>query len=146
MISTVVFLPQNYYKFSLRKSKTDINPNTDLSKCMSPDSYWETNDTLSMLELEQLRPSVVISFNGRHKEVIEKVGFNHIQINDPSWILQGGSGVLKENRSWFRLVDDSVAHQLVDSYLEQIDDNYSRKKDAVKIYLLKYYDDWKNTS
>jgi hypothetical protein len=134
----------NYYKFSLSKSGNDVNPDKDLSKHLPPDSYWKANDKLSMLELELLNPVVIISFNGRHNEEINQAGFNLIEINDPSWILQGGSGVLKETGRWYRKVDEPAVHRLVDSYLKQIDDKYSGKRDAVKIYLLKYYDGWKN--
>lgn len=135
----------NYYKFSLSKSGNDINPNNDLSKLLPPNIYWDANDELSMIELEFLKPSVILSFHGRHNGVIRRAEYNIIEINDPSWILQGGSGVLKESGSWYKKTDDPKVHQLVDSYLGQIDDQYSCKKDAIKIYLLKYYNDWKNT-
>lgn len=135
----------NYYKFSLSKSKKDINPDKKLKFHLSLERYWKTNDILSMLELETLNPSIIISFHGRHNEVIKKAGYEVITINDPSWILQGGSGVLQESGSWFRKIDDPIVYQLVDSYLQQIDGPYSGKRDAIKIYLLKYYSDWKSS-
>jgi len=135
----------NYYKFSLSVNGNDVNPDSDLIKHQSPKLYWEENDKLSILELAMLKPSIVLSFNGRHNNVIKKRGFNFIKINDPSWILQGGSGVLSQNGSWYRKVEDEVAHQLVDSYLQQIDNKYTGKKEAIRIYLLKYYKDWKST-
>jgi hypothetical protein len=39
-------------------------------------------------------------------------------------------------------VKDGVALKLVSGYVKQIGDHYSGKKEAVKIYLLKYYQDW----
>lgn len=135
----------NYYKFSLADNGNDVNPDNDLSKHQSPELYWEENDKLSISELRLLKPSIVLSFNGRHNNVIKKQGLNFIKINDPSWILQGGSGVLKQSGRWFRKIDDDTAHQLVDSYLKQIDEKYTGKKEAIKIYLMKYYSDWKST-
>ena len=68
-----------------------------------------------------------------------------IKINDPSWILQGGGGHLKVSGSWYRDLDGSGVHKIIESYLEQIDDKYATKTDAVRIYLLRYYSDWVNT-
>ena len=135
----------NYYKFSFSNNGKDVNPNTDLSKYQSPELYWEENDKLSIAELSLLKPSIVLSFNGRHNNVIKEQGVSFIKINDPSWILQGGSGVLTQNGSWFRQIDDDTVHQLVTSYLNQIDEKYAGKKEAIQIYLMKYYSDWKST-
>lgn len=135
----------NYYKFSFSDNGNDVNPDTDLKNHQSPDLYWEENDKLSIFELNELKPSVVLSLNGRHNDVIKKQGFNFVKINDPSWILQGGSGVLKQDGSWFKEIDNNTLHHLIDSYLNQIDDKYAGKKEAIKIYLMKYYSDWKDT-
>ena len=133
----------NYYKFSFSDDKgNDINPDSHLEE---PEVYWSENDELSKYELDFLQSSIVISFNGRHNKVIEEQGYGFIRINDPSWILRGGSGVLSKNGSWFRETDDSVVDRLVDGYVNQIDGQYSGKKEAIKIYLMKYYNDWKNT-
>ncbi|MDH5718958.1 MAG: hypothetical protein OEZ22_15125 [Spirochaetia bacterium] len=134
----------NYYKFSFRYNGNDVNPNTDLSNHESPDLYWQENDELSVSELELLQPSMILSFKGRHNDIIKKQGYNYIEINDPSWILQGGGGVLKKGGSWDLETHDNSVHQLVDSYLNQINDKYSAKKEAIRIYLLKYFNDWKN--
>jgi len=132
----------NYYKFSFSDDGNDVNPDSDLQ---SPETYWEENDKLSMSELGLLEPSVVLSFNGRHNNVIKKQGINFIKINDPSWILQGAGGHLKEGDSWYRVIKQVGANKLVESYLEQISGKYAGKKDAIKIYLLKYYSDWTST-
>ena len=91
-----------------------------------------------------MKPTVILSFNGRHNKIIKEANFNLIKVNDPSWILQGGSGVLKQNSSWDKKTDDKNINNLIDSYLEQIDGKYMGKRDAIKIYLMKYYTDWKN--
>ena len=133
----------NYYKFSLNDGKRDINPNRKLN---NPDSYWELNDALSSRELEFLKPEVIISFQGRHNTVIRKNGFlNLVTVNDPSWILQGARGCLKENGSWYRMQTDTNVIALLTKYISQIDKNgYQRKTEAVKIYLGKYFYDWSN--
>jgi len=139
----------NYYKFSFNDSGKDINPERDLHKYLSPENYktyTTTSDALVMSELKLLNPSLVISFRGRHTKEIKKAGFDLITINDPSWILQGGSGVLKNTGKWHRKIEDSTAQQLVNSYVDQLDSQYAGKKEAVKIYLLKYYDDWKRSN
>jgi len=135
----------NYYKFSLSNEGKDINPNSDWKEKIDQELYWKENDYLSSFELKELKPSVVLSFNGRHSNIIKKQGFNVIKINDPSWILRGGSGVLKQHGSWFKEVDNDTVNYLVKSYIKQIDSKYTGKREAIKIYLLKYYSDWKNT-
>ncbi len=139
----------NYYKFSLNKGGRDINPNRDLKKYNVPQLYWRKNDELSAEELECLKPRTILSFRGRHvkaiKDVVSKMGGDSIaieEINDPAWILRGGGGLLKKGRGWDRAVDDKGIYKLVNSYIDQIDDKYSGKKEAVKIYLIKYYSDW----
>ena len=138
----------NYYKFSLNDNRTDINPDGKLFKYISPNIYWEENDRLSQLETDTLKPKTIISFKGRHNNVLKRGNVEFININDPSWILRGGGGHLKASGSWYRDLDDSGVHKIVESYLEQleqIDDKYAAKTDAVRIYLLRYYSDWVNT-
>ena len=137
----------NYYKFSFNDSGKDINPDGDLSECLSSKNYRTyitESDSLAISELNLLNPSLVISFNGQHTKKIEDSGYNLITINDPSWILQGGGGCLKETGSWYREIKDPKVLQLVDSYISQLDSQYKGKKEAVKIYLLKYFDEWQN--
>ncbi len=140
----------NYYKFSLCLPGKDLNPDKSLGDHMSPEDYWKVNDGLSESELSCLKPSTIISFKGRHNNILKSSSRNGVPlvktINDPSWILRGASGVLNENGSWYRKTDDKKAVHLVDSYLDQIDGKYSGKKSAIKIYLLKYFDDWMNSS
>ena len=131
----------NYYKFSLNKGKKDINPN---SKLHNLDVYWKLNDDLSLKELEFLKPKVIISFRGRHIDAIKSAGFTNLFIvNDPSWILHGGSPCLKESGSWYREPKDTTVEDLITKYISQINDGkYSKKKHAIEIYLRKYYYDW----
>jgi hypothetical protein len=132
----------NYYKFSLNDKKRDINPNSRLS---NPDVYWKLNDDLSLKELVFLNPEIIISFKGRHNDVIKKAGYSNLVIvNDPSWILQGGSRSLKESGSWYREPKDTIVEDLITKYIAQFNNKkYSKKRDAVKIYIRKYYYDWK---
>lgn len=133
----------NYYKFSLSLPGNDINPDKGLSKHLSPDDYWEANDKLSLSELDMLDPSIVISFNGRHNNIIKNAGYVLLKINDPAWIKRGGGpGTLKEAGSWYRNIKNPIANELAEAYLNQIDETYSGKKPYLRTYLLKYYDDW----
>jgi len=143
----------NYYKFSLNNRKTDINPETKIFNFIKDKSqiekYWSINDELVKKELNTLKPNFILSFNGRKLKQIQQFserGCEIIKINDPSWILRGGSGVFKENRSWWKKAEncnDNEINDLVDKYLKYIGGNYSGKKESVRIYLLKYYSDWK---
>lgn len=135
----------NYYKFSFSADGHDVNPNSGLKEYQSPDNYWKENDSLSEIEITHLKPSTVLSFKGRHNKIIRGLGFNVVEFNDPSWILRGANGVLKKTGSWYRKRNDKQAKNLVTSYLEQIDGKYTGKKDAIEIYLLKYYHDWSST-
>jgi len=67
----------NYYKFNYHQEKTkkqkskDINPNS-----LNPEDYKEyfrINDELVKLELDTLKPELIMLFNGRHKEEIGKI-------------------------------------------------------------------------
>ncbi len=141
----------NYYKFSLNNGKTDINPETKIYNYIKSrkqiEEYYKINDELVEKEIKYLKPNIVISFKGRKLDKLNEFAKNKvIKINDPSWILQGGSGVLKSNGSWEKIAKrykDSEINKLVDYYCSNwITGNYNGKKDAVKIYLLKYYSDW----
>ncbi len=146
----------NYYKFSLNNGKSDINPETKISKYVNNkvqiENYWQINDELVKNELETLKPNIVLSFNGRKLNKLKQLAGKEckiIRINDPSWILQGGSGVFKENKSWWRKAEnckDNTINDLVNNYMNSIIGDYERKnkKEHVRIYLLKYYSDWKN--
>ncbi|QUM81681.1 hypothetical protein HWV01_16025 [Moritella sp. 5] len=134
----------NYYKFSMNDG-ADINPDHKLKNHQCPILYWSENDRLSSQELDALSPNTVISFNGRHNRILRQRDSEFIKINDPSWVLQGGGGHLKASGSWYRECADNEVISLIDGYLDQIDDKYSSKIDALKIYLLKYYSDWKCT-
>jgi hypothetical protein len=67
-------------------------------------------------------------------------------VNDPSWILQGARGCLKERGSWYIEPKDATVNDLITNYISQINNNsgYVKKKEAVRIYLRKYYYDWSN--
>jgi hypothetical protein len=131
----------NYYKFSLHDKNGDINPNYKLD---NPSVYWEINDQLVHKELDCLKPTNILSFNGRHVEILKTKRMKVECINDPAWILKGHGGTLKPNGEWDRKIKDETAIHLVNSYINQIKDKYAVKKEAVKIYLLKYFDDWGN--
>ncbi|HAT8493273.1 TPA: hypothetical protein RQK84_004380 [Vibrio vulnificus] len=134
----------NYYKFSLNDG-SDINPDQKLSGHQCPKLYWSENDRLAQKEIDTLKPNTILSFRGRHNALLENSQSTFIKINDPSWVLQGGGGQLKKEGSWYRECSDKVVIALVNAYLEQIDDKYVGKKEALKIYLLKYYSDWNCT-
>ena len=136
----------NYYKFSFKdisyKKSKDINPEK-LSPYFNPQNYYELNDQLSFTELNTLKPNVIISFKGRSNRIVEELGHQVLTINDPSWIKRGGSGCLKKSGSWYRNITDANVIDLINNYIEQIDgNNYGEKKDALNIYLSKYYSDW----
>lgn len=143
----------NYYKFSLNNGKTDINPETKIHKIITDklqiENYWTINDELVKKELAVLKPNFIISFNGRKLNKLKEFSDKErriIRINDPSWILQGGSGVFKENKSWWKKAEnckEKEVIELVNNYLKLITGNYKSKQDNVRIYLLKYYLDWK---
>ena len=135
----------NYYKFSLHYNKRDVHPNNKLKYICCPGCYWIINDELSNKELKMLNPSVIISFRGRHNNAIIEQGFEVIEINDPAWILRGGSGVLKPGASWDKKINDKTAEKLINKYIKQIDENYKGKKESIKIYLKKYFSDWITT-
>ncbi len=133
----------NYYKFSLHK-KIDINPN----HLESPEKYWELNDELALRELKELKPSIIITFQGRHVRFLEEQGLKVKIINDPAWILRGGRGCLKPTGNWGRKrseIRDQGIVPLVDNYVNDLRDSYKGKKEAVKTYLLHYHLDWLET-
>ncbi|MEN9354483.1 MAG: hypothetical protein RL318_1808 [Fibrobacterota bacterium] len=139
-----IVVATNYYKFSLSQGGKDINPELELPGTDAQKAeYRALNDRLVTLELTALKPSVVITFRGRHLEVLKRQVPAVLQINDPSWILQGARGVLKSGKSWDREHADPQARALAISYAGQIThERYRAKADSVAIYLLKYWADW----
>lgn len=130
----------NYYKFSLNKKgkKKDINPNN----LKNGDEYYKLNDELALKEIEVLQPSHIITFRGRHNSFLKKNGFIPHEINDPSWILKGGSGCLSQNGSWSRDNRDKKSVDLIGTYKENFKWRYAKKVNAISVYLMKYYSDW----
>jgi len=141
----------NYYKFSLNNGKTDINPETKIHSFINDETqikdYWSVNDELVKKELNALIPNHILSFNGRKlNKLNEFMDGKVIRINDPSWILQGGGGHLSKNGSWRKVangIKDKEINELINIYLKFITGDYKGKKDSVRIYLLKYYSNWK---
>ena len=114
------------------------------------EKYWTVNDELVKKELETLKPKIIISFNGRKLDKLNQYSDNNckvIKINDPSWILQGGGGVFSENKSWWKIASNcknKEIHNLVDNYLNYLISPYTGKiKERIRIYLLKYYMEWR---
>jgi hypothetical protein len=135
----------NYYKYSLHDKKKDINPNNiEKYKLTSKfiKEYLKINDELVTHEINYLKPNYIISFNGRNSSFL----MEPLIINDPSWILRGGGGNLSKNGKWEKIAKKYYkcsVNNLVDSYLKHIKNNYENKKNAIKTYLLYYYDQWK---
>lgn len=143
----------NYYKFSLH-GKKDINPvrrSKQFDDLIDADDYWRLNDELVLRELDVLKPDYVLAFHGRHERVLKDVArekdFKLKIINDPAWILRGAWGYLKPQGSWGSKtseIRDKELLSLIKSYLKNLGNHYQGKKEAVKIYLLKYYLDWQS--
>lgn len=142
----------NYYKFSLH-SKRDINP----KHLYDAKDYWDLNDKLVSCELDVLRPNYVLAFHGRHEPVLGnlamKNNFKLNIINDTAWILRGAWGYLKPQGRWGSKtseIQDKELLGIIEGYLKNFkssDDyknRYQAKRDAVKVYLLKYHLDWRN--
>jgi len=141
----------NYFKFSLNTNKRDINPillpknfNSDLS------DYFQLNDELVRKELEVLKPNYIFAIGNalfNHlKTNIKDNSIEIIKVNDPSWILRGGSGCLKPEGSWYNIVHEENfkdLKELLDGFQDQIIGNYGKRRDEVFIYLKKYALDWK---
>lgn len=149
----------NYYKFSLNNGNNDINPeptgknniNDYIKDKTQIKNYWSINDNLVRKEIDILNPKYIISFKGRKLRELKQISnkkFQVIAINDPSWILSGGTGVFSKNKSWWKKAEnckDKKIKELVNNYLESITGDYEikNKKESVRIYLLKYYSEWK---
>ena len=146
----------NYYKFSLNSGNADINPETNgkhkitayIEDKAQIQQYWAVNDKLVKKEIEILKPQFVLSFKGRKLNQLKALAgnsFTVIPVNDPAWILNGHGGHLSPGGSWQRFVagrknkalDDLVAH-----YLDYMSWRYASKKEAIGVYLKKYYYDW----
>lgn len=137
----------NYYKFSLHNGNGDINPNNKLVNYQSPDSYWNLNDELSLRELEELIPNVIISFQGRHNKILRKNKYNVIEVSDPAFILYGGYGHFSKGGSYYekaKKVKNEEIIKLVKIYSEQVNGEYRTKNkiNSVEIHFLKYYQEW----
>jgi len=142
----------NYYKFSLRKGKNkgskDLNPNS-FDNDVRFENYRVLNDDLVKREIAELRPKHVLVFGQRQLKLLNKIGqqlgFQVRRVNDTAWILRGGSGCLKSGKrgSWYREVKDVLYdNRMADSYLDHLKKPYKRRKNEVRVYLLKYYKDW----
>jgi len=147
----------NYYKFSLH-GKKDINPvqrsiqrSKQFDDLIDANDYWKLNDGLVLREIDRLRPNCVLAFHGRHEPVLRTLktekNFELYIINDPAWILRGAWGYLKPQGIWGSKtseIQDEKLLKIIGAYLEKLKGRYQTKKDAVKVYLLKYYLDWRN--
>ena len=154
----------NYYKFSIHRGRKDINPNGLRSDVLAREKYREyfrVNDELVELELDTLKPDVILLFRGAHlkklKEWKKSRGSSTriIIINDPSWILRGGGGCLKPEGSWGKIASEFDQNDMlkrhVTGYMSEIIGNhedvnksqsYRGKLKATEIYLLKYARIW----
>jgi len=147
----------NYYKFSLNNGNNDINPeptgknkiNVYIKDNAQIENYWTVNDNLVIKEIDALHPEYILSFKGRKLKKLKQISLNKfkvVEINDPSWILNGGGGHLSKNGSWWKKAmncKEIEINELVNHYLSFITGNYKWKKEGVRIYLLNYYSDWK---
>ncbi len=69
-----VIAVSNYYKFSLHTTR-DINPNTLRQYTATREKYSEylsLNDKLVQVELDYLKPKVILTFRGEHIRKIKK--------------------------------------------------------------------------
>lgn len=149
----------NYYKFSLNSGNNDINPeptgknkiNDYIKDNEQIENYWAINDNLVKKEIDTLKPKFILSFKGRKIKELQQISknkFKVIEINDPSWILNGG-GHLSKNGSWWKKAmncKETEINELVNHYLSFITGNYKGKKESIRIYLLNYYSDWKKNN
>ncbi|WP_143160362.1 hypothetical protein [Fibrobacter sp. UWEL] len=138
--------------YPLNSGKKDVNPDYGMGKFPKEEreAYWALNDALVEQELMVVQPRVVLSFRGRKlkklNELSKTLGYKLFAINDPAWILRGGSGKLKPGASWhneYDRLDDSVRN-LIDSYIGYLQDQYVCKAEGVKAYLAHYYNVFEN--
>lgn len=136
----------NYYKFSLNHGSRDLNPDGDMS-CIPEGEryrYWALNDLLVKEELSIIKPEAVLCFGGQKLRVLASLSgelrYNLLAVNDPSWILRGGAGVLKSG-TWREEYDalKSDVKNFIDSYACKLTGSYESKKNEVKAYLAHYY-------
>jgi hypothetical protein len=139
----------NYYKYSLKKNKKDLNPDNLNGNCKDAKPYFQINDSLVKSEINVLKPNVIFTFRGRQeyelKRIIKELELSTkiIVINDPAWILRGSNGCLKKGGSWDIQIQNEEVIQLVNGYLKNFDSNkYKSKIKDVEIYLKKYFHDW----
>jgi hypothetical protein len=145
----------NYYKFSLvRRSEKGRLNNQDpsrLGKTLVAEYARQMADDFCLPEIEVLKPRFVVAVTKAGPGILESIqgrkpGLRVIRVNDPSWILQGMSGVASPGGSWLNKVEngdipDEVAH-LIDGYARQCTGDYSHKREAVRVYLKKYWLDF----
>lgn len=147
----------NYHKFSLHRPGMrrggDIHPDKLGSYVLKPAAkgYWDLNDALASMELDFMVPTHVLTFRGRQARTLdglqEQYALSTWAVNDPSWILRGHGGCCSEGGSWWRKaqeVDDDRVRDLVSGYVDGLQGPYAGHRDAVEVYLLKYYADWCN--
>ncbi len=137
----------NFYKFSLNRKGRDFNPE-NLGEVHDPTAYRELNSRLCKLELDLLRPSTILSFKGWHNGFLRANGYSVVEISDPAFILYGGGGYFRKGGRYYEAADsvkDPTARELAKSYSERCGGRYRtmNKIDSVRIYLLKYYADWR---
>jgi hypothetical protein len=143
----------NYYKFSFNKGKKDINPESMLLKYVKKnivENFWGENDKLVKEEIDILSPKYIIVFKGRKYTKLRKMPNNSereiFEVNDPSWILRGGGGNLKDGKGWGMIVGkykNSEVYELIYNYSNKLCGNYKRKRESSFVYLLHYYHEWK---
>ncbi len=145
----------NFYKQSLRQGpgqRRDKNPRA-LSKAEQRSFVEQTLEHYVRPEIERLEPEVVIMFRGPHEREMKGLCKEHRAackvVNDPSWVKRGMGGVFRPGKSWGRKIEENEAslrpaRELVEALLPQCKTPYSAgKMDASRVYLLKYYLDWR---
>jgi hypothetical protein len=142
----------NYYKFSLRNGKRDMNPNS-LANDEFGREYRQVNDALTRLELNYLKPNALIVIRGRHSGVLASeasaTGRTLLEVNDPAWMLRGGGSCFNVSGSWHIKASSVTDRKILDlgagwSELIPAWSKYHNKKMVVRDYLLCYYQDWLN--
>jgi len=148
----------NYYKFSLNSGNSDINPEGKVFKQLIRDNsqknyYWKFNDNLVKKEIETLKPKFIIAFSGRKIYQLQKNIDNNthiIEVNDPACIFRYScAGKASKNGIWIQKAEKckgSEINDLIDNYLNSIVGNFKGHKKYIRLYLLNYYYDWKNSN
>jgi hypothetical protein len=142
----------NFFKFSLVQGRRDFNPLQLPAQALT--RYMAlTAEHFVRPEVEAIRPSLIISFNGLFSpRFMSELSAppQVMPVNDPGWIKRGGGGSLSPGGSWRRAVESSSVpervRQLTEDYLDQCDKPYrgaldapTSKRAAARTYLLSYY-------